>query len=82
MCWSDPIIGNFTLWVRTAQPGSFKIPSVRNFSAIWVRSASVGTTTRSLGQIADTRIAIIVSVFPVPVGITIVAGELETAQCA
>ena len=33
-------------------------------------------------RIADTRIAIIVSVFPVPVGITIVAGELETAQCA
>ena len=66
-------IGCLAWAARTAQPGCFRMPRERNFSAICVRNASVGTTTSSFGHLAETRTDSIVSVLPVPVGITIVA---------
>jgi len=50
------------------------------FFASWVRRVSVGTTTSSLGQRAETSKEIIVSVLPVPVGMTMVAGASDTAN--
>lgn len=47
-----------------------------NFDPICVRSASEGTTTSSNSGRVAVKIEIIVSVFPVPVGITTVAGSV------
>ena len=52
-----------------------------NFSASWVRNASVGTMTSNFSHPIETRIDSIVSVLPVPVGMTIVAVASETVQC-
>jgi hypothetical protein len=65
---------------RIIAPCLFSTPRVRNFSAICVLSASVGTITSTLEHPAETRIESIVSVFPVPVGMTIVAGVVATDQ--
>ena len=58
------------------------MPNVKNFRAIWARSASVGTSTSTRTQRADTKVANIVSVLPVPVGMTTVATSLLVDQCA
>src|SRR5688572_10682540 len=82
LCLSTQTVGWSAVPARTKARGSLRTPRVRNFSAIWVRSASVGTTTRTREQPADTRTDNIVSVFPVPVGITIVDGSEDTDHLA
>ena len=59
-------MGCFALKDRTPHRADFRIPSVRHFTASCVRRASVGTTTRSLGQPAKTRTERLSSVLPVP----------------
>ncbi len=54
-------------------PYSFSNPSVINFCAICVLSESEGTETRSFLQQFEISVANIVSVLPVPVGITTIA---------
>src|SRR2546430_8204404 len=78
--WRVQTIGHLASARRTIDPRALRIPRERNLSASCVRRASAGTTTRSLGQGAETRMDSIVSVFPVPVGITMVAGASDTDQ--
>ena len=61
--------------------GCFSTPSVMNLLAIWIRNISVGTTTSRREQRAETSIDSIVSVFSMPVGMTMVAGASDTDQC-
>lgn len=75
-------MGNNAASLRIVARCRLRTPSVRNFSAIRVRSASVGTITSTREQHADTSTDNIVSVFPMPVGITIVAAVSDTDQCA
>ncbi|MDQ0137844.1 hypothetical protein J2T08_005788 [Neorhizobium galegae] len=70
--------GSFASSAR--QPLSLRTPRLRNLSEICVRKASLGTTTRSRSTSATTIRASIVSVLPVPVGITMVAGAEEAVQ--
>ena len=63
-------------------PISGRTPNVKNFLTVCLRSKSLGTITSVRLICSDTNAAIIVSVFPVPVGITTVAGSRETVQCA
>ncbi|MNR52793.1 hypothetical protein D3C85_1727020 [compost metagenome] len=58
------------------------MPSVKNFDAICALSASVGTITMTRVHNAETIAANIVSVLPVPVGMTMVATSLLVDQCA
>lgn len=51
-------------------PNSLSTPRVANFVAICVRNASVGTITNTLLQGLEMNTESIVSVSPVPVGIT------------
>ncbi len=74
--------GCLALAARSVHPGTFKMPSVANFSASCARKASVGATTSNFGQRHETRIDSITSVLPVPVGMTIVAVASVTDQCA
>ena len=77
-----PTTGRTTPGCSRLDLGSFKMPNVKNFRAIWARSASVGTSTSTRTQRADTKVANIVSVLPVPVGMTTVATSLLVDQCA
>ena len=63
-------------------PISFKIPHLTQFSTVCVLNRSVGTSINTLLHCSATIVVIIVSVFPVPVGITTVAASLLTIQCA
>jgi len=76
---STPTTGN---GAASSTPMLFSTPYEANFSAVWCRKASVGTTTSRRGVPAAMALAIMTSVFPVPVGITTTAGTLERVQCA
>src|SRR6185437_837129 len=78
---SAPTIGNCAPLSSTPS-NERSIPKVRNLSVNWLRSASVGTMTRTFGHGVDTGSAIMVSVLPVPVCMTMVAVSAETVQCA
>lgn len=56
------------------------MPSERNFHAICVYSASLATITMIRLHIAEIIVASIVSVLPVPVGVTTVATSLLVDQ--
>ena len=71
-CRIRPTTGRSARLLTT--PSSCSTPSVSNFSATWSRSTSEGTRTSSLGSRAATSKASMVSVLPVPVGMTTVAG--------
>ncbi|MCY1379466.1 hypothetical protein D9M69_671890 [compost metagenome] len=58
------------------------MPSEKNFNAICDLSASVGTITMTRVHMAEIIVASIVSVLPVPVGMTTVATSLLVDQWA
>ena len=62
-------------------PISRSLPSVQNRSMVCFRNKSLGTIMQVFEQHPDTTVAIMTSVFPVPVGITIVADLCDTVQC-
>jgi hypothetical protein len=70
-----PTTGRSAVLLTT--PSSCSTPRDSNFSATCVRSTSDGTSTSSLGRRAATSKASMVSVLPVPVGMTTVAGTGE-----
>jgi hypothetical protein len=53
-----------------------------NLVEIWLLRLSLGTTTRRRSSLAATSSASIVSVLPVPVGMTTVAGLSDVLQWA
>ena len=67
--------------VSLIAPISRSFPSVQNLVIVCFRNRSLGTTMQVFAQRSDTTVAIITSVFPVPVGITIVAAVDDTVQC-
>lgn len=79
---SVPTTGLSTFAASSTERGCFRIPSEKNFNAICVLSASVGTITMTRVHMPEIIAANIVSVFPVPVGITTVATSLLVDQWA
>ena len=71
-----PTIGFNTSLSR--MPNAFSNPNVINFSANWLRSASDGTITSNFSHLSTANTDSMVSVLPVPVGITTVAIWLDT----
>ena len=64
-------IGKFIFWGTISNVRNN--PKVLNFLYVWVRRASEGTITKTFWQVFAIKKASIVSVFPVPVGITTIA---------
>lgn len=80
LCFSVTTTGG---WMFSGtQPHSISLPSVMNLLTVWSRKAALGTTIISRCSCAQIRSDSIVSVLPVPVGMTMVAGSSLTLQCA
>ena len=80
LCSTLPTTGREA--VPSITPNRWSTPNVENFPAIWSRRADVGTTTRSDVGRSRARRASMVSVLPVPVGMTTVPVPAVTFQCA